>query len=137
LYLYRTRIVCYWIIYGYMYAPMIHSFVYRALVSCIVRSFRVSCIHFVYRAFVSCIVRSFRVLCVFCIVGVKRLFVCRTIHERMNHWSVHVTIYYPITNDPGSIEVQYSIVLLFEWLLRKSTWLTNLIFYTHWYNMDI
>jgi hypothetical protein len=35
-----------------------------------------------------------------------------TIHERTNHWSV--TIYYPMTNDPGSIEVQYSIVLLFE-----------------------
>ena len=44
-----------------------------------------------------------------------------TIHERMNHWSVHVTIYYSMTNDPGSIEVQYSIVLLFEWLLCKST----------------
>ena len=40
-----------------MYAPMIRSFVYRALVSCIVRSFCVSCIRFVYRAFVSCIVR--------------------------------------------------------------------------------
>jgi hypothetical protein len=36
----------------------------------------------------------------------------RSIHERTNHWSV--TIYYPMTNDPGSIEVQYSIVLLFE-----------------------
>jgi hypothetical protein len=36
----------------------------------------------------------------------------RTIHERTNHWSV--AIYYPMTNDPGSIEVQYSIVLLFE-----------------------
>ena len=36
----------------------------------------------------------------------------RTIHERTNHWSV--TIYYPMTNDPGSIELQYSIVLLFE-----------------------
>jgi hypothetical protein len=36
----------------------------------------------------------------------------RTIHERTNHWSI--TIYYPMTNDPGSIEVQYSIVLLFE-----------------------
>ena len=36
----------------------------------------------------------------------------RTIHERTNHWSV--TIYYPMINDPGSIEVQYSIVLLFE-----------------------
>ena len=35
-----------------------------------------------------------------------------TIHDRTNHWSV--TIYYPMTNDPGSIEVQYSIVLLFE-----------------------
>jgi hypothetical protein len=35
----------------------------------------------------------------------------RTIHERTNHWSV--SIYYPMTNDPGSIEVQYSIVLLF------------------------
>ena len=32
--------------------------------------------------------------------------------KRTNHWSV--TIYYPMTNDPGSIEVQYSIVLLFE-----------------------
>ena len=36
----------------------------------------------------------------------------RTIHERTNHWSV--TIYSPMTKDPGSIEVQYSIVLLFE-----------------------
>ena len=36
----------------------------------------------------------------------------RTIHKRTNHWSV--TIYYPITNDPGSKEVQYSIALLFE-----------------------
>ena len=36
----------------------------------------------------------------------------RMIHERTNHWSV--TIYYPMTNDPGSIELQYSIVLLFE-----------------------
>ena len=36
----------------------------------------------------------------------------RTIHERTNHWSV--AIYYPMTNDPGSIEVHYSIVLLFE-----------------------
>ena len=36
----------------------------------------------------------------------------RTIHERTNHWSV--AICYPMTNDPGSIEVQYSIVLLFE-----------------------
>ena len=36
----------------------------------------------------------------------------RMIHERTNHWSV--TIYYPMTNDSGSIEVQYSIVLLFE-----------------------
>jgi len=39
----------------------------------------------------------------------------RTIHEmneRTNHLSV--TIYYPMTNDPGSLEVQYSIVLLFE-----------------------
>ena len=54
----------------------------------------------------------------------------RTLHERTNHWSVHVAIYYPMTNHPGSIEVQYSIVLLFEWLLCKLTWLTNLIFYT-------
>jgi hypothetical protein len=36
----------------------------------------------------------------------------RTIHERTNNW--RVTIYYPMTNDPGSIEVHYSIVLLFE-----------------------
>ena len=49
----------------------------------------------------------------------------RTIHERTNHWSV--AICYPMTNDPGSIEVQYSIVLLFEWLLCKLIWLTNLI----------
>jgi hypothetical protein len=33
-----------------------------------------------------------------------------------------------MTNDPGSIEVQYSIVL-FEWLLCKLMWLTNVIFY--------
>jgi len=45
----------------------------------------------------------------------------RTLHERTNHWSVHVAIYYPMTNHPGSIEVQYSIVLLFEWLLCKLT----------------
>ena len=31
-----------------------------------------------------------------------------TIHERTNHWSV--AIYYPMTNDPGSIEVQYTVV---------------------------
>ena len=49
-------------------------------------------------------------------------------NERANHWSV--AIYYPMTNDPGSIEVKYSIVLLFEWLLCKMMWLTNLIFYT-------
>jgi hypothetical protein len=35
----------------------------------------------------------------------------RTIHKLTNHWSV--TIYYPMTNDPGSIEVQYSIVLYY------------------------
>jgi hypothetical protein len=51
----------------------------------------------------------------------------RMIHEQTNHWSV--AIYYPMTNDPGSIDVQYSIVLLFEWLLCKLMWLTNLIFY--------
>ena len=51
-----------------------------------------------------------------------------TIHERTNHWSV--TMYYSMTNDPGSVEVQYSIVLLFEWFLCKLMWLTNLIFYT-------
>ena len=54
----------------------------------------------------------------------------RMIHEETNHWSVHVAIYYPMTNDPGSFEVQYSIVLLFEWPLCKLAWLTNLIFYT-------
>ena len=52
----------------------------------------------------------------------------RTTHERTNHWSVN--IYYPMTNDPDSIEVQYSIVLLCERLLCKLVWLTNLIFYT-------
>ena len=59
-----------------------------------------------------------------------------TRNERTNHWSV--TIYYPMTNDPGSIEVQYtsSIVLLFEWLLCKSMWLTNLIFYTQLIYID-
>ena len=31
--------------------------------------------------------------------------------KRTNHW--RVTIYYPMTNNPGSIEVQYSIVLLY------------------------
>jgi hypothetical protein len=35
----------------------------------------------------------------------------RTIHERTNNWSV--AIYYPMTNDPGSIEVQYSMLLLY------------------------
>ena len=44
-----------------------------------------------------------------------------TIHKRTNHWSVHVAIYYPMTNDPGSIEVQYSIVLLFKFFLWKLT----------------
>jgi len=33
--------------------------------------------------------------------------------KRTNHWSV--AIYYPMTNEPGPTEVQYSIVLLFEW----------------------
>jgi hypothetical protein len=51
----------------------------------------------------------------------------RMIHERTNHWSV--TIYYLMTNDPGSREVQYSVVLS-EWFLCKLMWLTNLIFYT-------
>ena len=32
--------------------------------------------------------------------------------KRTNHWSIAIN--YPMTNDPGSIEVQYSIVLLFE-----------------------
>ena len=32
-------------------------------------------------------------------------------------------------NDPVSTEVQYRIVLLFEWLLCKLMWLNNLIFY--------
>jgi hypothetical protein len=49
----------------------------------------------------------------------------RTIHEQTKEMK-----HYPMTNDPGSIEVQYSIVLLFEWLLCKMMWLTNLIFYT-------
>jgi len=35
-------IVCHCIIYGY--APMIRSFLYHAFVSCIVRSFCVSCV---------------------------------------------------------------------------------------------
>ena len=52
----------------------------------------------------------------------------RTIYARANYWNV--TIYHPMTNYPGSIEIQYSIVLLFEWLLCKLTWLTNLIFHT-------
>ena len=46
-----------------MYAPMIRSFVYRAFVSCIVLSFRVSCVRFVYRVFVLCIVRFSHRLC--------------------------------------------------------------------------
>ena len=33
-------------------------------------------------------------------------------NERTNHWSV--TIDDPMTNDPGSIETQYSMVLLFQ-----------------------
>ena len=33
-------------------------------------------------------------------------------------------------NGPSSIELQYSIVLLFEWLLCKLMWLTNLILYS-------
>ena len=56
----------------------------------------------------------------------------RTIHERTNHWSV--TIYYPMTNDSGSIEVQYSIMLLFEWLLCKLMWLTLILYFMrNWY----
>jgi hypothetical protein len=43
-----------------------------------------------------------------------------------------------MTNYPGSTEVQYSIMLLFEWLLCKLMWLTNLIFYTQMiYNIYI
>ena len=69
MYFYRTRIVCHWIMFHF-----VRSFVYRAFVSDIVRSFRVSCVcifrivrsfHFVYRAFVSCIfciARSFHLL---------------------------------------------------------------------------
>ena len=66
-------------------------FVYRSLVSCIVRSFVcvfriVRSFHFVrsfvYRAFVSCIVRLFRVSCVFRIVCVKRSFVFRSFRLR-------------------------------------------------------
>ena len=49
-------------------------------------------------------------------------------HDTRTKESLEVAIYYPMTNDPGSIEVQYSIVLLFEWLLCKLMWLTNLIF---------
>jgi hypothetical protein len=57
---------------------MIRSFVYRAFVSCIVRSFVCAfriVRSFVCRAFALCIVRSFRVSCVFRIVRVKRSFV--------------------------------------------------------------
>ena len=32
----------------------------------------------------------------------------RTTHERTSHWSV--TIYYPMTSDPGSIEFQSSLI---------------------------
>jgi hypothetical protein len=56
LYFYRIRIVCHWIIYGYIYAPMIRSFVYRAFVSCIVCFSYRSCEAFV--RFV-CVFRSF------------------------------------------------------------------------------
>ena len=51
-------------------------------------------------------------------------------NDTRNQRTIHERLYYPMTNDPGSIEVQYSIVLLFEWLLCKLMWLTNLIFYT-------
>jgi hypothetical protein len=37
-------------------------------------------------------------------------------NERANHWNV--AIYYPMTNDPGSIEVQYSIMLFYPITLR-------------------
>ena len=52
----------------------------------------------------------------------------RTIHERTNHWSV--AIYYPMTNDPGSIEVQYSkyrvitVKICFDITIRKQTQIT-------------
>ena len=58
-----------------MYAPMIRSFVYRALVSCNMHSFRVSC--------------------VFRIVRVKRLFVFRSFRLRF----VRIVNLY----DPGSV----------------------------------
>ena len=51
-------------------------FVYRAFASCIVRSFRVSCVCFVYRVFVSCIVPSFRISCRSCEAFVRLRFVC-------------------------------------------------------------
>ena len=66
---------------------MIRSFVYRASVSCIVRSFPVSCV----RSFAfpvlfvrSRIVRSLRVSCVFRIVRVKRSFVFRSFRLRFS-----------------------------------------------------
>ena len=81
-------------IYGY--APMIRSFVYRAFVSCIVRSFRVSCVRsfafsvqFVrFISFVrSCIVRSLRVSCVFRIVRVTRSLVFGGLTRFVQHIS--------------------------------------------------
>ena len=52
-----------------------------------------------------------------------------TIHERTNEMK-----HYPMTNNPDSIEVQYSIVLLFEWLLCKLMWLTLILYFMrNWY----
>jgi bacteriorhodopsin len=87
--------------------------VYRAFASCIVRFLFRSCEAFVRFSFVS--FAFFVRLCLVRIVNTIRETQTneRTIHEtneRTNHWSV--AIYYPMTNDPGSIEVQYSIVLL-------------------------
>jgi hypothetical protein len=95
---------------------MMRSFVYRAFVLCIVRSFRVSCVRsfafsyssfvsfrsfvrvscvrFVYRAFVSCIVRFSNRLCE---AFVRFLFVSFAVFVRLRLVRI-VSIY-----DPGSV----------------------------------
>ena len=136
MYLYRARIVCHWIIYSYMYAPMIRSFVYRELVSCIVHSFRVSCIRFVYRAFASCIVRLFRVSCVFRIVRVKRLFVFRSPRLRFPFVCVSFVLqiytvqdlylFFAWENIHLNVSYQFGMILVFS--SRRGQWALPIIY---------
>ena len=70
---------------------------YRSFDSCIVRSLRVSCVHFVYRAFVSYILRF---SCRSCEAFVRFPFVLFAFFVRL-HFVHSVNLY-----DPGSVSMQ-------------------------------